>query len=64
MQLWALIVDGFREALDRKIFWVLVGITLLICVALLSIGFEGDHVSFMFGLWLSLIHISEPTRPY
>jgi len=51
MQLWALIVDGFREALDRKIFWVLVGITLLICVALLSIGFEGDHVSFMFGLW-------------
>lgn len=51
MQLWALIVDSLRDALDRKIFWVLVVITLLIVVAMLSVGFEGDRVTFMFGLW-------------
>lgn len=51
MQLWAIIVDSFREALDRKIFWVLVGLTLLITTAMLSVGIESDRVTFMFGLW-------------
>ncbi|MFQ5494948.1 MAG: ABC transporter permease [Phycisphaerae bacterium] len=51
MQLWALIVDSFRESLDRKIFWVLAAITLLIVTALLSIGFDAHGISFLFGLW-------------
>lgn len=53
MQFWALIVDSLRDARDRKIFWVLVGLTLLIVLLMLSIGFEGDRVSILFGLWES-----------
>jgi ABC-type transport system involved in multi-copper enzyme maturation permease subunit len=51
MQFWALIVDSFRESLDRKIFWVLIALTLVIALMMLSIGFDGERVSFMFGLW-------------
>jgi len=51
LQLWAIIVDGFRESLDRKIFWVLIGLSLLIAMAMLSVGFEQDRVSFFFGLF-------------
>lgn len=51
MQLWAVIVDSFRESLDRKIFWVLIILSSLIALAMASVGFDGDHVSFVFGLW-------------
>ncbi len=51
MQLWALIVDSFRHALDRKLFWVLVVITLLVTLMMLSIGFEGGRLSLFFGLF-------------
>ena len=49
MQLWALIVDGLRESLDRKIFWVLVAITLVVVAAMCCIGFEEDGIVIMFG---------------
>jgi len=48
-QLWVLIVDGFRESADRKIFWVLIGISTLVALAMLSIGFEQDSVTLLFG---------------
>jgi len=51
MQFWALIVDSFREARDRKIFWVLLGLTLLITFVMVSIGIESDRITFLFGLW-------------
>ena len=51
MQLWAVIVDSFRESLDRKIFWVLVILTLLIVVMMLSVGFDGNRINYVFGLW-------------
>lgn len=51
MQLWAIVVDSFRESLDRKIFWVIVAITLFVAAAMLSVSFEPDRVSFLFGLW-------------
>ncbi len=51
MQFWALIVDSFRESLDRKIFWVVVVMSVLIAVAMASVGFEGENVSFLFGMW-------------
>jgi len=49
MQLWALIVDGFRESLDRKIFWVLIGLSVLIALTMLSVQFHEDSVSLLFG---------------
>lgn len=49
MQLWALIVDGFRESADRKIFWVLISLSVLMTVAMLSVGFEEDSVTLLFG---------------
>ncbi len=51
MQFWALIVDSFRESLDRKIFWVLIAITLIIVAVLASVSFGENHVSFLLGLW-------------
>ena len=49
MQFWAILVDSFRESLDRKIFWVVAGLTVLIVAVMASIDFEADHVSFFFG---------------
>lgn len=53
MQFWALVQDAFRYSLDRKIFWVLLVISLLVALAMFCIGFDGDRVSLMFGLWSS-----------
>ena len=50
MQLWALIVDSLRHALDRKLFWVLLAMTSLVALAMLSVGFDGNRVSLCFGL--------------
>ncbi|MFH0983109.1 MAG: ABC transporter permease [Planctomycetota bacterium] len=50
MQLWALIVDSFRHAVDRKLFWVLVALTLVMALVMLSFGFDGNRVSLCFGL--------------
>jgi len=49
MQLWTLIVDSVRESLDRKIFWVMVIITLMVVLAMLSMGFEANRISYLFG---------------
>lgn len=51
MQLWALIVDGFRESLDRKVFWVVLLITAVVTLAMACIGFDGERVTILFGLW-------------
>jgi ABC-type transport system involved in multi-copper enzyme maturation permease subunit len=51
MQLWALIIDGFRESLDRKIFWVVLLITAVVTAAMACIGFDGDRITVLFGLW-------------
>ncbi len=51
MQFWALMVDAFRESLDRKIFWVMAGFAVLVAGAMACIGFESDGVSFFFGVW-------------
>lgn len=51
MQFWAIIIDSIRESLDRKIFWVLVVLTLMVGLAMLSVGFEGDQIHFFFGIW-------------
>jgi len=51
LQLWAIIVDGFRESLDRKIFWVLIGLSMIIALSMVSVGFQGDRVTFFFGIF-------------
>jgi len=51
MQFWALIVDSFRESLDRKIFWVLIVISVLVAASMFCIGFAPTHVDLMFGMW-------------
>lgn len=51
MQLLALILDSFRESLDRKIFWILLTISAVVTLAMASIGFDGDRLTFFFG-WL------------
>jgi len=51
MQFWAVVGDSLRESLDRKIFWVLIALTLVVTLAMASIGFQGEEVSYFFGLW-------------
>ncbi len=51
MQLWALIVDSFRESLDRKIFWVLLLIEVVVAAAMFCVGFEPGKVDILFGTW-------------
>ncbi len=61
MQFWALIVDSFRESLDRKIFWVLVCISLLVAATMFCVGFEPTRVNIMFGLWEFDTELFNPT---
>lgn len=49
MQFWALIVDSFRESLDRKIFWVITGLSILVAAAMACVSFSEDGVSLLFG---------------
>ncbi len=51
MQFWALIADSFRESLDRKIFWVMLVITLVVAAAMFCIGFEPGRIDILFGSW-------------
>lgn len=50
MQVWAIIVDSFRETRDKKLFWVLLGLSTLIGASLMCIGFDENGWSFLFGL--------------
>ena len=51
MQVWALIVDSFRESLDRKIFWVMLLISLSVAAVMFCIGFEPNRINVLFGTW-------------
>lgn len=63
MQFWALIVDSFRESLDRKIFWVLAALSLLVAAAMACIAFEPTKVNIMFGFWEFETSMFDPTTP-
>ncbi|UCE59298.1 MAG: ABC transporter permease [Phycisphaerales bacterium] len=51
MQYWALLVDSFRESRDRKIFWLMLVISIMVAGAMLCVGFEPGKVTFLFGMW-------------
>jgi len=49
MQYLALLVDSFRESRDRKIFWVMLAMSILAAGAMLCVGFEPGKITF---LWM------------
>ncbi len=51
MQMWAIIVDSFRDAIDRKIFWIMLLIGVVIAATMACIGFDEKGVNVLFGWW-------------
>lgn len=51
MQIWALIVDSFRDSIDRKMFWVMCVLTALVAAAMACISFDESGISLLFGAW-------------
>jgi ABC-type transport system involved in multi-copper enzyme maturation permease subunit len=51
MQTWALIADTFRESLDRKIFWVMLLISLAVAAGMFCFSFEPNRINILFGTW-------------
>lgn len=51
MQIWALIVDSFRDAIDRKIFWIMAALSVAIAAAMMCVSFDAGGVSILFGTW-------------
>jgi ABC-type transport system involved in multi-copper enzyme maturation permease subunit len=51
MQVWALIVDSFRDAIDRKIFWIMMLITVAVAAAMACLSFNERGIDVMFGAW-------------
>lgn len=51
MQFAALVVDCFREARDRKLFWVMTAISVMIAAGMACISFDEEGVSVLFGMW-------------
>lgn len=51
MQAWAIIVDSFRDAKERKIFWIMIGISGIIAAAMFCISFTDHGIDIMFGSW-------------
>ena len=50
MQIWALIVDSFRESRDKKLFWIMLIVSTMAAAALACVGFDENGWSFFFGL--------------
>jgi len=51
MQIWALIVDSFREAIDRKIFWIMILVSVIVAGAMACIGFNDKGFDILLGTW-------------
>ncbi len=49
MQLWALLVDSFRDAKDRKVFWLMIMASVVIAASMACIGFTEEGIDIMFG---------------
>ena len=51
-QTWALIADAYRELNSRLLFWIAIGLSGLVALIFLAIGFDDEGISF-FGKRLS-----------
>lgn len=49
MQMRALVVDSFREALEKKLFWIFAGLTILVALAMACVSITDEGVNVMFG---------------
>lgn len=52
MQFWAIIVDGFRESRDRKIFWVVLLISVIVAAAMACVSVGDGEINILFGAWV------------
>ena len=52
MQFWAVITDAFRESRDRKIFWVMILLSVLVAAGMFCFAFEPGKVNILFGMWV------------
>jgi hypothetical protein len=51
MQFKALLIDAYRQLSAAKLFWVTVGISVLVVISYGSIGFNEQGISILFGVW-------------
>jgi ABC-type transport system involved in multi-copper enzyme maturation permease subunit len=63
MQFRALVLDCFRDALDRKLFWVMTGISAMMAVVMACVSFDETGVHFLFGLRHFETDIFAPGHP-
>lgn len=49
-QFYALVLDCFRDAIDRKLFWVMAGISGMMALMMACVSFDATGVHFFFGL--------------
>jgi ABC-type transport system involved in multi-copper enzyme maturation permease subunit len=63
MQWLALVVDSFRESMDRKIFWILLLLSVVAAATMLCVGFVPGSIDLMFGMWQIETELFDPTRP-
>lgn len=63
MQMRALIHDSFREALDKKLFWIFAGTTIFIALVMACIGIDDKGISLLFGMWFIKSDLFAPSTP-
>ena len=51
MQFKALLIDAYRQLSAAKLFWVTVGISILVVVSYGSVGFNEHGISIGYGFW-------------
>ncbi|MDP7005252.1 MAG: ABC transporter permease [Phycisphaerales bacterium] len=51
MQFKSLLIDSYRQLSAAKLFWITLGLSLLVVLLFGSIGFNQQGISFFFGLW-------------
>ena len=51
MQIWAFILDSFRESRDKKLFWVMLLVSTMAALVLACFGFDENGWSLFFGMY-------------
>jgi len=51
MQFKALLIDAYRQLSAAKLFWLTLGLSVLVVVMFGSIGFNAQGISLFFGAW-------------
>ncbi|MCH7687538.1 MAG: ABC transporter permease subunit [Planctomycetes bacterium] len=51
MQIWAVLLDSYRLLMDRKLFLITLGISILVVLIYASIGFDDNGIFVLFGAY-------------